>query len=257
MAHKVNSYKRRNTPRGQVFAWKRFFLFWASLCLGIVGVAFILFLFVFVYRWILVHSVWQLREIVVKGNSRVSYQQVLDLAQVRLGQSSLELHIAGIQKTLEQLEWVEDVVVKRVLPDKLQIEMKEKDAFFWVHKGKKLYYADKKGNIICSVQQGQFVTLPVLYVENDVTREVVAEFSELVSARVFPLGLHQIAWVRFWPSGLVEVALLNKTRCLLEGEKLREASCQFAEVWSYLQTRHTAQDVKKIVVIPDRVWVEF
>lgn len=257
MASRSNSYRRRKNPRERALAWKRFFLFCTSLGLGIIGVAGLLLFFVFLYRWILFHPVWQLREIEVTGNSRVSYQQVLEQAQVRLGQSSLDIHIAGVQKSLEQLDWIQDVVVRRMLPDKLQIEMKEKEAFFWVRQGKKLYYADKKGNAICSVQQGQFVTLPVLYVENDVSRKSIAEFSDLVSARIFPLGWHQIAWVRFWPSDLVEIALLDKTRCLLETEKLREASRQFSEVWRYVRTKYPGREVKKIVVIPDRVWVEF
>ncbi len=238
MAGRTNSYKNsrkknRSFKAGIPFLLqkRRLYFFFLTVS-GLFVVGLMLFFFVFLYRWTLFHPIWRLREIDIQGNTRISYEEVLQLTNMQLGKSSLDLHLANIQRILEQQNWVQSVVVKRILPDTLRIEMHEREAFFWVLKDKKLYYADKKGDIISLVDKGKFVSLPTLYKENDVSNEVVKEFAELVHSRNFPFGWHQITWLRFLSSDLLEIAFMHNRKCLLETKNLREASLQLSQCGS-------------------------
>lgn len=264
MAGRINSYKNSRKKKRSlrlegfplVFQKRRFY-FCFLIVSGFFAVGLMLLFFIFLYRWTLFHPIWRLREIDIQGNSRISYEEVLQLTNMQPGQSSLSLHLSDIQRILEKQPWVQYVVVKRILPDTLRIEMQEREAFFWILKDKKLYYADKEGGIIASVDKSKFVSLPTLYKENDVSNEVVKEFAELVHTRNFPFGWHQITWLRFWSSDLLEIAFMHNRKCLMETKNLREASLQLSQVWQYLQAKQKTGEVKKVVVIPDRVWVEF
>ena len=264
MAGRINSYKNgrkknRSFRLGKLFfiLQKRRLYFCFLIASGLSAVGLMLLFFVFLYRWILFHPIWRLREIDIQGNSRISYEEVLQLTNIQLGQSSIGLHLADIQRVLEKQPWIQYVVVRRIFPDALHIEIQELEAFFWILKDSKMYYADKKGNIIDSVDKSKFVSLPILYKENDVSNEVVKEFAELVHTRNFPFGWHQISWLRFWSSDLLEIIFMNNRKCLMETKNLREASLQLSQVWQYLQAKQKTGEVKKVVVIPDRVWVEF
>ncbi len=101
----------------------------------------------------------------IVGNVRLSQQMVRDLAKVHIGDNSLHINIAGIEQRLLKTPWVEEVSVKRILPDRFMITIKERIPSFWVKRQDVLYYADSKGKLIAPVETSNFIALPTLEVE--------------------------------------------------------------------------------------------
>ncbi len=99
------------------------------------------------------------------GNKRLSSQMIQDVAGIKLGDNSLDISIAMLEQSLMSTPWVEQVSVKRVLPNRFVIGIEERMPVFWVRKGSVLYYADVQGNIIAPVDTEHFVSLPTLEVE--------------------------------------------------------------------------------------------
>ena len=61
--------------------------------------------------------------------------------------------------------WVDSVVIRRMLPGSISVEIKEKTPSYLVQYQGTLYYADEGGRIIDKVEPGQFVSLPQIEVE--------------------------------------------------------------------------------------------
>ena len=91
------------------------------------------------------------RHVDVTGNVRLSREMVLQYGGIKEGDNSLAVSIAKVERNLRQTPWVEEVSVKRLLPDRFVIKLKERMPSFWVHKDGVLYYANERGGIIAPV----------------------------------------------------------------------------------------------------------
>lgn len=102
----------------------------------------------------------------VTGNVRMSRDAVLDYAGIREGDNSLALSIGKIEKNLRNTPWVEEVSVKRLLPNRFVIRLKERMPSFWVQVESELYYANDMGEPIAPVEGKNFLSLPTLRIES-------------------------------------------------------------------------------------------
>ena len=105
------------------------------------------------------------RHIDVAGNVRLSREMVLQYGGLKEGENSLAVSIAEVERKLRATPWVEEVSVKRLLPDRFVIKIKERMPTFWVHKDGVLYYANESGEAIAPVESRNFLSLPTLSVE--------------------------------------------------------------------------------------------
>ena len=101
----------------------------------------------------------------VTGNVRLSREMVLKYGGIREGDNSLSVSITEMERKLRATPWVEEVSVKRLLPDRFIIRIKERMPSFWVHRNGQLYYANERGEIIAPVESENFLSLPTLTVE--------------------------------------------------------------------------------------------
>ena len=102
------------------------------------------------------------RHIDVAGNVRLSREMVLQYGGLKEGENSLAVSIAEVERKLRATPWVEEVSVKRLLPDRFVIKIKERMPTFWVHKDGVLYYANESGEAIAPVESRNFLSLPTL-----------------------------------------------------------------------------------------------
>ena len=100
------------------------------------------------------------RHIDVAGNVRLSREMVLQYGGLKEGENSLAVSIAEVERKLRATPWVEEVSVKRLLPDRFVIKIKERMPTFWVHKDGVLYYANESGEAIAPVESRNFLSLP-------------------------------------------------------------------------------------------------
>ena len=72
-------------------------------------------------------QVFDLREIVVSGNQRVSASEVAQAADLRSGQSLLAIPLRALAERVSLLPWVHDVSVRRAFPHTICIHLSERE----------------------------------------------------------------------------------------------------------------------------------
>ena len=90
---------------------------------------------------------------------------VLQYGGINEGDNSLSVSIAEIERNLHDTPWVEEVSVKKVLPDRFVIKLKERLPSFWIQKDGTLLLCQWKGEIIAPVESRNFLSLPTLTIE--------------------------------------------------------------------------------------------
>lgn len=114
------------------------------------------------YRWMTTYPFFSLEYVEVTGNSRLNYNEVLTAGRIGMGVNCLGLNMKEVEAGLLSSPWIKEATVKRVLPNKLVINVTEREVAFWVMKDGQLYYADAKGRPIAGVETEKFRPLPLL-----------------------------------------------------------------------------------------------
>jgi cell division protein FtsQ len=123
---------------------------------------------------------------------------VLDLTGIHLGDNCLAVSIAGMEKSISKNPWVEEVSVKRVLPDRFDIRLQERSPWFWVRHEGLLYYADELGKPIAPVEPANFMSLPALEIQagsEDLLPNMKKYVAEL-QGNAIPVVYAAISWIR-------------------------------------------------------------
>ena len=110
------------------------------------------------YRWLTTINYFALQNVVISGCSRLSEEHIKELAGLSPGINVLSLSMDRMRAELGREPWVDSVVVKRILPGSVAVEVKEKAPSYLVQYQGTLYYADEAGRIIDKVEPGQFVS---------------------------------------------------------------------------------------------------
>ncbi len=97
----------------------------------------------------------------VTRGGHVSREAVLDLARVPTGRSLVALDLAAVAERVGRHPWVDAVVVRRELPGRLVIEVRERQPVAIVQLDR-LYFADAAGRIFKPVERGEEADLPVV-----------------------------------------------------------------------------------------------
>lgn len=188
----------------------------AAAILGLVGMGLAVALVGMVSLWLygkaITSDFFTTRHIDIAGNSRLSRELVLQYGGISEGDNSLAVSIADVEKNLRGTPWVEEVSVKRLLPDRFVIKLKERMPSFWVHKDGILYYANDKGGIIAPVESKNFLSLPTLRIEPG-AEDAVPYLSRLmkdIQNGLLPLEAGGIAAITLSPSRGVEIYLEDR-----------------------------------------------
>lgn len=212
------------------------------------------------YRWLTVIPYFGLKQVEVVGNHRLSYGEILTASELSLGLNTLGVNIRKIETDLSRLPWVESAAVERILPDKLRIQVTEREAWFWVRRDGNLYYADAQGKVIAQVEAGKFVSLPVLYLEDDTNAElpIFQDWVRSMNRKSLPVAFAELAWVRFGPRNGLELYIEDKDLHLFITDVSAFSKCleNAKKVWADLERRGELSSGMSIRAAIDRVWVE-
>ncbi len=141
------------------------------------------------YQELLTAPFLQIKEININGIKRVSKDEILELAEIGLGDNIIAVDIAEIKKRIKKHPWVDTVKVNRKMPDKLLIEIKERTAVALINLDN-LYLIDSSGSIFKRVSIEDDVDLPVI--TTDVAKEDVEDdekASSLIIEAIDLIGL--------------------------------------------------------------------
>ncbi len=95
-------------------------------------------------------------QIELAGNHYVSREAVLEKFRADRGHSVLRVPLAARRKALEQIAWVEQATVERVLPNRIRVELSERTPVAFLRLGPELALVDADGVILERPLEGRF-----------------------------------------------------------------------------------------------------
>lgn len=105
---------------------------------------------------------FQLAAVHVQGASAMATPDIVRAAGVYRDQPMLGLDLEALRGRVEQVGWVKEARVVRLLPDTLVIAVKERRQLaVWQHEGRTVVI-DDKGRVIPEADPGRFPTLPLV-----------------------------------------------------------------------------------------------
>ncbi|WP_462324642.1 cell division protein FtsQ/DivIB [Desulfoplanes sp.] len=244
---KLPFFKRLVSAVGQGFYW--------GCALVLVACASLIILYG--YRYVTVQPFFALDGVTISGNSHRKDAALMDRSQVRLGENIFEVPIADIQRRLQEDPWVAGVSVRRILPDRLEIQVTERQACFWVvHQGT-LYYADKAGRTIAPVGPESFISLPVLDRSNanQENAGVLERAVAVLDTKSLPFGFSSIDTLDVSTAGVLDFYLDSPRLKVRIGVDDLENNCKrLTLAWEDLRKREEAERIRGIEAYAGKVW---
>jgi len=146
--------------------------------LGIVSVAGLLaFFMVYAYNFAMCADYFQLRNTIVRGSNKVSKEKIVELAGISPSMNILTANLGKMARGIENDPWIKDVSVGREFPDRLVIEVVERDIAVLLKKEKDLYAVDRSGEVFKKFEAGDNTDAPVLtgFYSNERVRDALLE----------------------------------------------------------------------------------
>lgn len=179
--------------------------------------------------WTLSSPTFRLRQVQIGGASRVSTAEVATALAPLKGHHLLKLSLVDVEQRLARNPWIAGATIRKELPDKVLVQVHERQPVALLRQDSDLYYVDDRSFIIAPYDPSSQVDLvqlsPVEGVSVDVDEalQVAAAFERGVPA---------------WGSGLSEIEILG-----LAGYRLHTASLPFPVLVS---TDRVEQQVRKL-----------
>ncbi|MBC15793.1 Cell division protein FtsQ [Pseudodesulfovibrio profundus] len=215
------------------------------------------------YRYITSHSYFELKEIHVTGNSRLSQGDITTIGDVSLGLNCLEMNVGEVEHRLSKNPWIQTATVRREFPNRLRISVTEKVPAFWIRQGDGLYFADATGTVIAPMHPGEMASLPILEVADSIDdgAGVLKGILRKIEEKQTPFTQAQTAWIKLTSAHEVEIYLdghaggkglmvrLSMDRWELQLERLKIA-------WRDMMRRGEFKQAAIIAASGDKIWVK-
>ena len=137
-----------------MIAAKRSLLPAASL---IVVVAAFIALFVYIRH----SSAFEITHVGIRGNAQLNPEDLVKHLNIQPHTNIFQIQLDEIQERLETLQWVKTATVFRTIPNKLRIDITEREPFALV-KLDQLHIVDNEGVILGALASGSAITLPII-----------------------------------------------------------------------------------------------
>lgn len=124
--------------------------------------AFLCFSMIYGYSFALCSDYFKLKETIVKGVSRLTEEEVKQLAGVDRDTNILAADLDSIVAGIKKNPWVREVGLRRVLPDRLIIEIVEREPLALIRNDRSFYLLDQDGTIFKNLEWDDPVDLPVM-----------------------------------------------------------------------------------------------
>jgi cell division protein FtsQ len=113
------------------------------------------------YVYILEDPFFQVREVEVDGYRSLKKETLLSLAPMDEMSNIFTVSLKGVAKRMESHPWIQDVMVRKVFPNKISIRIKERRPLA-ILQLEKLYYIDTQGVIFSPADDRDGYNYPML-----------------------------------------------------------------------------------------------
>lgn len=129
------------------------------------------------FNYIFSSNFFNIEEVIIKGNDYLSEDEIFSKSQIKLSVNIFKLDLKKSIDSLKQEPWIREVEIKRVIPDKIIISLKERKAAAIVHIGEEYFSSTKEGIVLSKIDrsEGEFNLPLVLGLEIDkiITGEII------------------------------------------------------------------------------------
>lgn len=127
----------------------------------IVIYSFLLLIILFLYICVS-GKLFNLEEIVLKGNNNINKSDIMKITSIKLGNNIFKYNISKIENDILKNSYINYVEVKRMLPNKLAIDIKENTEDVVLKHDNKYVYMQSDGLILKSQKNNTNKTLPII-----------------------------------------------------------------------------------------------
>ncbi|MEA3471109.1 MAG: FtsQ-type POTRA domain-containing protein, partial [Thermodesulfobacteriota bacterium] len=119
-------------------------------------------LMVYAYNYAICAPYFKLGDTMVRGCEKVSEREILDLAGVDASMNILAVNLDKMTDKIKGNPWIKDVSIGRELPNRLVIEIIEREPAALIKKNESLYIVDRGEEIFKGFGEDDCINLPVL-----------------------------------------------------------------------------------------------
>ncbi len=126
------------------------------------SVAVLCLTFIYVYSYLLSMPYFGIKEISVRGLKELTEKDILMLAAISPQQNLLSVNTEAAVRRVSANPWVKNVYVGRELPNRLVLEVRERNPVAMVKQASDFYLMDNEGFVFKKLGKGDEVDLPIL-----------------------------------------------------------------------------------------------
>ncbi len=224
--------------------------------------------FLFTGHWVYVHLLedpcFRVREVEIEGCGKIRPEAIRSLIAIEGMPNLFTVRLEEIARHVETHPWIDHVVVRKVFPNKIRVQIDERKPIA-ILQLEKLYYIDAKGVVFSPVGEGDGYNFPfltgltrqALEKDSESSRDLLMRALELVrlteKEKVSPIEeISEIHMSRTF--GIDCYARANGLEVKMGKDSFHEKMRRLSIVWSDLQKRGLSimsidcSDLNRIVV---------
>jgi len=105
------------------------------------------------FNFIFSSNYCNIKEVIIKGNDYLSEDKVFYLSGIQLGKNVFKLDLTKSIDSLKHEPRIEEVEIKRIIPNKIIISITEREAVAIVHIGEEYFSSTKEGIILSTINR--------------------------------------------------------------------------------------------------------
>ncbi len=225
----------------------------AAVAVGIflifIGISYLL---IHSYRFIVTSDIFLTKEIEVRNLHYLNKEEVLSIAGIKKGMNIFKINLTRVKRSLLKDPWIKAVVLKRVIPDRIVVEVKErKPVFIQVHDGRP-WYVDSNGELIAPMESWKMLSLPLLEEKQKGYASTIYGFLSKISPY---LPLKNIGWVKATDTFIRCYDYRRDILWIFDRDYLETERDTARRIWCDLIKRGEARNIERILVIKNLGWV--
>ncbi|HDK25896.1 MAG TPA: FtsQ-type POTRA domain-containing protein [Candidatus Atribacteria bacterium] len=103
-----------------------------------------------------------IKDIVIKGNDHLRYEEILYKSQVKLGENIFRLNLNKTIEFLKQEPWIKEIEIKRIIPNKIIISVEERKPSAVIYIDGEYFILDKEGMLLSKIEDPGGLNLPLI-----------------------------------------------------------------------------------------------
>lgn len=127
--------------------------------------------FIYAYSYLLSMPYFEIKEVSVCGLKELTEKDILTLAAIPPRQNLLAANTDALVRRISANPWVKNIYAGRELPDRLVLEVRERNPVAMIRQAGDFYLMDNEGFIFKKLGKGDEVDLPILTGINGMEKE--------------------------------------------------------------------------------------